>query len=144
MHLDGLSTSLKSLRLVEDPVILQDHLETIYQDTLRKDMKRLERDLKAFGIDTVTAAINIRVALPIAATSLAELAHAPLPVPPVIAAGGAVAFGLAEVFRAKRRQAWERLESSPAAYLLHLQERLQPARLITVIQRHFRRFLTGA
>jgi hypothetical protein len=143
VHIDELTKGLTSLSMIQDPSVLQAHLEIAFQDTLRHDLERLRVDLRAFGVDTVSAAMNVRVTLPVAAISVAELLRAPLPLNPVAAAGGAIIFSFAEVLRTKRRQAQEHIRSSPSAYLLHVQEELSPTTLAGMISRQIRRFLTG-
>jgi hypothetical protein len=142
-RLEQVGTSLGAVGSVKDATALQVHLEAAYQELLRPDLDRLRKDLNTFGLDTVSAVFNVRVALPLAATSLAELAKLPIPGGPVVAAGGAVAFSFVEVLRAMRRKAQQQVESSPAAYLLHLQEGLQPVNIVKQVRRVIRTFLTG-
>jgi hypothetical protein len=85
-------------------------------------------------------AMNTQVALPAAVASAAEMAHTA--VNPVVAGGGAVAFGLVKVLRARREQQ-QYLRSSPAAYLLHMEWELQPTTLLERLRRLAATFFTG-
>jgi len=59
----------------------------------------------------------------------------------LLAAGGAVAFGVLPVVREKQKEARDRLIDSPAAYLLYAGEALGPADLATSIGRCARQFM---
>jgi hypothetical protein len=78
--------------------------------------------------------------VPAAVSTSAGLLHATLN--PIIAAGAAIAFGAAKVLRS-RRERQQQLRSFPAAYLLRLEEGLQPATLLKRVQRSVRRFIAG-
>jgi Family of unknown function (DUF6236) len=139
-HLEGLGETLKKFETVKDPGALQLHLEVYYEDTLKRDLKRLKEGMTSVGVDTAMTAMNTQVVVPAAVSTSAGLLHATLN--PIIAAGAAIAFGAAKVLRS-RRERQQQLSSSPAAYLLRLEEGLQPATLLKRVQRSVRKFMTG-
>ena len=87
--------------------------------------------------------MNVRVNLPtlvVGGGASVALAHFNPAVPMIIAAG-AIAYSIFPVLREKRKAVHDILRSSPAAYLLHLQEGLEPVKLTSLIAQHVQRKL---
>jgi len=94
-------------------------------------------------METVTGALNVRVALPSLLVSgggyLAQTHIASIN--PVLAGAGAIAFSLFPVIQEKQKDASKLIHSSPTAYLLYLQEGLAPAKLTSWVAQHARQML---
>ncbi len=87
--------------------------------------------------------MNVRVNLPtlvVGGGASVALAHFNPAVPMIIAAG-AIAYSIFPVLREKRKAVHDILRSSPAAYLLHLQEGQEPVKLTLLIAQHVQRKL---
>ena len=139
-HLEELGENLKASGTGEDPGALQVKLEAYYEETLKRDLEHLKEGLTSAGVDTTVTALNTQLEVPAALTSSAVLLQAS--VDPVVGGTAAVAFGAMKVWRA-RREKQQQFRSSPAAYLLRLEEGLQPATLLERVRRQARMFLAG-
>ena len=71
-------------------------------------------------------------------------AHALPSVNPIIVGAGAIALSTFPVIRKKQKDMKQTLRSSPAAYLLHVQEGLEPANATTWITHQARHILFRA
>jgi hypothetical protein len=101
------------------------------------------------AIDTVVGAVNVRTIVPPVIAGAIEVAG-PVgglvgglvsslnPVVPVVLAGGAVVCSVLPVLRAKQKEASEL--TSPAAYLMHVEEHLGPATLTEWVAQRARQF----
>jgi hypothetical protein len=87
--------------------------------------------------------MNIRVALPpLIVSGGAYLSQAHLgSVNPILVGAGALAFSVLPIIRDKGKEARDKMRLSPAAYLLRLEEGLEPAKLTNWIVQRSRRFL---
>jgi len=90
----GFASDLEKLEDIDDPAALKAHLESEYERKLQPQLNDLKKRLKSLGIDTVTGAMNICVALPpLLASGGAAFAQAHLgPVAPFVIGIGALAF----------------------------------------------------
>jgi hypothetical protein len=134
---------LEELQNINDPRALETHLMIEYEKQLKPQLDNLKNMLKSSGIDTVMGAMNVRVNLPtLVAGGGASVALAHFnPAVPMIIAAGAIAYSIFPVLREKRKAVHDILRSSPAAYLLHLQEGLEPVKLTSLIAQHVQRKL---
>ena len=62
------------------------------------------------------------------------------PIDPILAAGGAIAFSVLPVIRDKQKEARDLVRSSPAAYLMNVEEGLRSATLMEWIAQRARQF----
>ncbi len=141
-HLHTLVTELKDLREINDPQDLQNHVEVEYEKRLKPELDRLSRLMRSVGIDTATSVLNVKVSAPtifgyVGAVDVLNINQ-------VVAGGGAVALSILPVLRDKRKEATAALHSSPATYLLHVQEELQPSSVRSHIAWRARRIFLGA
>ncbi len=140
------AADLKELQDIPDVRALRAHLEVEYERRLKPQLDDLQKCLGSIGIDTVMGALNIRVAIPpvLASTLLAgtgTLLHFN-PLNPLVIGAGAIAFSLFPVIHKKQQEAGKIVRSSPAAYLLHIREALEPARAATQVVRHARQIFS--
>lgn len=146
-HLHSIAADLATLNDIQDPKALKAHLELEYEKRLKPQLDNLKKLLKSIGIDAIEGLMNIRVELPpIFLTSADYLAqaHALPSVNPLIVGAGAIALSTFPVIRKKQKDMKQALRSSPAAYLLHVQEGLEPATATTWINRQARQILFRA
>jgi hypothetical protein len=129
------------LQDIKDSIALQAHLTVEYEKNLKLQMDDLKKCLRLLGMDTVLEAMNIRVALPTFVTSAgAYLDQAHLgPVNPILVGAGALAFSILPVIRSRGKEAQEKMYASPAAYLLRVEEGLEPATLTSWIAQNARK-----
>jgi hypothetical protein len=140
-YLQEFTTSVAKLRDVTDLTALQAHLEVEYEKQLKPQIEDLKECLRSLSIETIFSAINIRVALPaLVASGGAYLSQLHLgPTNPILIGAGAAVFSLLPVIRDKGKEAKEKLRSSPAAYLLRVEESLEPTTLASQIAQQARR-----
>ncbi len=140
-HVSSLVADLGQLQEVKDAPALKAHLEAEYEKKLKPEHDELRKQLKSLQIDAVTGAFNMQFSIPpLAATGAAALG---LAVNPLLAAGGGLALGLIPVIRDKQKQAREAVKSSPAAWLMRVEENLKPATLTSWVSTSARRFILG-
>jgi len=143
-YIHSFAADLATLQDIPDPKALKAHLELEYEKRLKPQLGDLKKLLKSIGIDAVEGLMTIPVKLPpiflTAADYLAQ-AHALPSVNPIIAGAGAIALSTFPVIRKKQKDIKQTLRSSPVAYLLHLQEGLEPAKVTTWIYRQARQIL---
>ncbi len=130
-YLQEFVKNLDELGDIKDLAAIQAHLEVAYQKELKPQLDDLKKCLRSLGMETVTGVMNIRVALPtLVVSGGAYLGQAHLgPINPILAGAGALAFSVLPVIRDKAKEARDKARSSPAAYLLYMQEDLEPAKL---------------
>lgn len=143
-YLHNFATDLVTLEDIQDPKALMAHLELEYEKRLKPQLDDLKKLLKSIGIDAIEGLLNIRVELPpiflTGADYLAQ-AHALPSVNPIIAGAGTLALSAFPVIRKRQKDTKQALRSSPAAYLLHIQEGLEPTTATTWITRQARQIL---
>lgn len=139
-HIHDLVSGLEELQNINDPVALKAHLDIEYEKNLKPQLADLKKCLKSLAIDTVTGAMNVRVILPPLFASAGASLHL-APFNPIIAGAGAIAFSILPVFRKKQEEISQVIRSTPAAYLLYLQEELGPTQAAAWITQQARRFL---
>jgi hypothetical protein len=131
-YLQTLAEDLRQLQGVQDLEALQAHLEIAYERKIKPQLSDLKKCLSSLGISTVDGVMNIQVALPpllaSAITSAGAYFHL-APVNPIVIGAGALAFSVFPVIRKKQEEAKQLIRSSPAAYLLYVQEHLEPAQI---------------
>jgi len=138
---------LATLQDIPDQKALKAHLELEYEKRLKPQLDDLKKLLKSIGIDAVEGLMNIPVKLPpIFLTTADYLAQAyALPsVNPIIVGAGAIALSTFPVIRKKQKEIKQTLRLSPVAYLLHVQEGLEPAKATTWVSRQARQILFRA
>lgn len=142
-YLHEFVTNLKELRDIHDSEALQAHLEVEYEKKIKSQLDELKKCLESLGMDVVTGAMNIRVALPpIVVSGSVYLSQAHLgSINPILVGAGALAFSVLPVIQEKGKEARDKMHLSPAAYLLRVEEGLEPTKLTTWIARRARRFL---
>lgn len=141
-HIHDFVASMGKLQEINDPGALKAHLEVEYEKTLKPELEDLRKCLKSLAIDTVTGIMNVRVMLPALITSVGSLMHL-APINPIVAGTGAVVFSAFPVIREKQKEAKQEMLSSPAAYLLYVQEGLEPATIASQVAQYARRFILG-
>lgn len=142
-YLHDFVNDLGSLQDITDSVALKAHLDTAYEKKLKPQLDDLRKCLQSLGMETITGAINVRVALPsLLVGGGAYLAQGHIgPVNTVLAGTGAIAFSLFPVIQEKQKDARKVIHSAPTAYLLYLQEGLAPAKLTSWVAQHARQML---
>jgi hypothetical protein len=125
-YADAVGTGLShQLQDVESPDILSAYLTDAVRRYATRPLDDLERGLNDLGIDTATMTVSTKFSVP------AGLAAAGLTQPYVATAAGA-ALGIAGLRQATRQKAQAR-KSTPAAYLLSINETLAPQTWLTRI-----------
>lgn len=145
-HLQDFVEDLRNLQDIKDPATLDIFLTLEYEKKLRPQMEDLRKCLNSLAIDTGWSVLNVRATMPELATSLET--YSPIsPANPVltgIGAAGAVAYSVIPTIRKQRRFARDIVNSFPAAYLLHIQEGLEPSRTLRGFISFMRRSMIGA
>jgi hypothetical protein len=128
-HLNSISDRLTELGPIQDPSVLQARLELMVGRDLRRPTEDLEEKLRQLHLEPARAVLGLKsLALPAAVAAAASAAAIPAgtAIPVGVAEGGLVAALFISTTldaRAKKRQT---MKSSPAGYLLGLQNRLTP------------------
>jgi hypothetical protein len=141
-HLHDIVSKMGVLQEIESQDALQAHLKVVYDNQLKPQLDEYEQRLKSLGIDTVVGAFNVHAKLPELITSAAAVAGLTV-INPLLAAGGAIAFSVLPVIRDKRKEARDLVHSSPAAYLMNVEEGLGSATLLQRIGQRARQFVFG-
>jgi hypothetical protein len=142
-HLNSISDRLAELGPIREPSVLQDRLELMVGHDLGRLREDLDEKLRQINLQPARAVLAMKslelpavVAAAVSAAAAATPVHA---IPAGVAAGGVVAarFITSSVdARSKKRQA---LASSPAGYLLGLQEHLTPSSTVGRLRRTMQR-----
>jgi hypothetical protein len=130
------------LKGIEDAEAFRMHLAVRWEKQLRPQLDDLRARLESRGIDTVLGAMSVQVKLPEALASPALLGLGLVTQNPV-AMGFGIALSVLPVIRARRKETVDDLKSSPAAYLMRVEEGLRASTLGARIQRKARTFLSG-
>jgi hypothetical protein len=119
------------------------HLKLEYTKNLQPKFDELKKQLRDVGIDTVIGAMNVRVASTPALAIGATIGLTGNPVFSILVGVGGLALGLIPVIRDKQKEIEKIYRSSPAAYLLRMEENLAPAKLRSWIGQRARQFRFG-
>lgn len=141
-YLQNLSGSFEALQTVNDPEALKAHLEVEFEKNLQPQLDDLNKCLQSIGIDTAIGAMNVRVAVPALLASATPLLH--LSINPIIAGAGAIAFSCFPVLQKKQKEVGQKMKATPAAYLFHVQEGLEPGNLVSQVTTCARQFIFRA
>jgi hypothetical protein len=142
-HLHDFADNLKYLQEIKDPDAISAYLTLEYEKNLKQQVNHLRKCLASLSIDTTLSALNIKVTQPELLSGLMPL-MASSPMLTAIGAAGAVVLSVFPTMRKQRQAAKEIIASSPMAYLLHLQEDLEPFVLSHRISSLVRRSIVGA
>ncbi|WP_153806031.1 DUF6236 family protein [Nocardia sp. SYP-A9097] len=119
-HVGSLSEELGTIAAVENPVAAHAHMYGIYRSTTQPQLEELRRALRAFGVESSTGMLGLKVDLASGTVvgGLAAAAGQPL----VAAAGVTLTVAPYVAGRIKARRALR--EQSPVAYLLAVDRNL--------------------
>jgi hypothetical protein len=123
---------------VTSPEAASQHLRVIEEQQLRPRLKELKAQLNSMAIETVTGAFCLKSPWP-AATGAVAAAYLGQP---LLAAAGIAVSAVPHISKV-RREARKAVAGNPAAYLLQVQERLTPRRLVSKVGTCIRRFSIG-
>lgn len=122
-HLGTLADDLQEISTVEDPSVLQHHLQDVYERTTKKHLDDLRRSLRSFGVDSTLGVLELKADMGTLSglalgTAMATAGHTT-----VAAAALAVSLVPYSVRRLgdRRRQYLQ----SPVAYLLAAERKLR-------------------
>ena len=139
-----LSEDRKDIKDINDFEAFKMQIEVIYERELKPELNNFKKILNSLGIDTITSAMNIKVALPplLASTLTTGGAYFHLsPLNPIILGGGAIACSVFPVIRKMQEEARQKLRSSPMSYLFYVQEQLEPMNVVRAINHQARKLL---
>jgi hypothetical protein len=106
------------------------YLQALYKKTLEPELRRLKSSLHKSGVDSVFGSMSIKVQAPQIVTSgMAIFGIGALHLNPVMMGTGAVVLCLVPKIRRQRAEAQKLRAESSAAYLLRLEEQLEPTSL---------------
>jgi hypothetical protein len=127
-----------------DPDVGAMYLQSVYEKTLEPELRRLKSGLNRSGIDSVFGSMSVKVTAPKLFTSgAAILGVGALHFNPVMMGTGAIVLCLIPRIRRQRAEAQQLRASSPAAYLLRLEEELAPASLASNMTAKARRLMAA-
>jgi hypothetical protein len=127
-----------------DPDVGAMYLQSVYEKTLEPELLRLKSGLNRSGIDSVFGSMSVKVTAPELFTSAAAvLGVGALHFNPVMMGAGAIVLCLIPRTRRQRAEARQFRASSPAAYLLRLEEELAPASLASDMTAKARRLMAA-
>lgn len=110
-----------------DPVVLDAYLRQVVARRFERPLADLRTAMRGLSLNTVMTAVGTRVELPAAVTALGG---GVLAGQPALAGAGGLAFGLLGVARSLHRGRRGLAESTPAAYLLRVEDGLAPHTLL--------------
>jgi Family of unknown function (DUF6236) len=137
-YLDQVAGGLASLN-VQDPLIMRAYLEEEYNTKLAPKLDDLRKGLRKSKVDTTMGAMNVETTLPPLIGSAAALAG--VTIDPVIALGGAAAFGILPMLGAHRQRTKALVSGSPVAYMLRVEKEVRPPTLVESLTQSGRQFL---
>jgi len=139
-----LSSDKTDLSDINDIEAFKMHIETLYERELKPQLNDFKKMLNSLGIDTVTSAMSIQVALPPLLASVLTAGEAYLHFPslnPVILGGGALACSIFPVIRKMQEEGKQKVRSSPMSYLFYIQEQLEPMNVVKSVSHQARKVL---
>ncbi|WP_330182612.1 DUF6236 family protein [Nocardia sp. NBC_01503] len=119
-HVGSLSEELAALAAIENPIAAHAHLHSVYRSTTQPQLDELRRAMRAFGVESSTGMLGLKVDL-VSGTIIGGLA-ATAGQPVVAAAGVTLTVAPYVAGRIKARRLLR--EQSPVAYLLAVDQRL--------------------
>jgi hypothetical protein len=140
-HIHDRVASMSWLNGVTSQAELQARLE-LEAESLQRQQESLRDSLRSQGIDVVQSALNVSIAAPALFTSAEKMFHLS-PTDPIIAGAlglGALAFSLLPIFRDAGKKRAAAMQGSPAAYLLSVENDLEPSGLTSRIAAQAGRF----
>ena len=140
----ALSKDRKDIEDINDFEAFKMHIEIIYERELKPQLNDFKKILNSLGIDTVTSAMSIQVALPplLASALTAGGAYFHFPsLNPVILGGGALACSIFPVIRKMQEEGKQKVRSSPMSYLFYVQEQLEPIHVVKSVSHQARKVL---
>ena len=127
-----------------DPQVCAQYLQSLQAKSLAPQLRQLKESLGRAGIDGVFGAMSVKVQAPQLMTSgAALLGIGALHLNPVMVGAGAIVLCLVPRIRQQRDQAQRIRQDSPAAYLLRLEEELNPASLASSVKVKARQLLAA-
>jgi hypothetical protein len=118
------------------------YLQSLQEKTLKPELRQLKDSLDRAGVDGVLGSISVKVEAPQLVTSgAALLGIGALHLNPIMVGAGAIALCLVPRIRRQKAQAQRIRADSPAAYLLRLEENLNPASLAEKVRVRAKQFL---
>jgi Family of unknown function (DUF6236) len=144
-ELQNFTAKLSYIREIKDPDTLNLFLTTEFEKNLKPQIDDLSKCLRSISINTTMGALSTQVIQPQLSTSLDSLVEIPSnPIIRGIGAAGSVIFSLIPVLRKHKKLTEDLLKSSPAAYLLHIEQDLAPSKLHRMISRFpYQRYKKG-
>jgi Family of unknown function (DUF6236) len=141
-----LAKDLEQLQEIDSLEAFKTHLEITYERELKPQFNDFRRCLKSLGIDTITSAMSIQVALPpvLASTLTGAGAYFHLAsMNPLVLGAGALACSIFPVIRKKQEEGKQLVRSSPMSYLFYTREQLEPVNVAKWVTQHARKALFG-
>lgn len=133
-------TLAEELKTVGSPQALRAHLEAYAAKSIKPQVTEFRNLLGSVGVDAAVSALNVEAKDPGLVGSLKAVGVA-VAAPPVAVAGFAAS--LMPVARDAQKAAREKAKESPAAYLMHVEEGLAPAKLLAWVRQSMRKFVLG-
>lgn len=136
-HVASLSTDLGTIAAIEDPVVAEKHLQSVYNAKTKPQLDELRHALRALGVESGTGLLGIKVDITKStAGTLLGAGLAATGSPAAMAGGAALAVGSYVADRRKARRAAHR--ESPVSYLLAVDKELSGRSLIDRMRRRGR------
>lgn len=142
-HIHEFVAKLGTIQQIDDPRAIKAHLEVAYEKEIKPQLDDLKKCMKSLAIETVVGVFNVKAALPPLIASAKTSLHLLSSVPPEVAGTMAIAWSIFPVFQRKRTEIYEKVHSSPAAYLLYAQEGLTPTNVVSQVRQATRHMLLG-
>ncbi|MFE5566603.1 DUF6236 family protein [Amycolatopsis japonica] len=123
---------LAELQDVRDLPVFHEYLQTEVQRTVTGQLEQLRERLRSVGLESARALVNVKsVALP----PLAAAAAGTIGLSPAVTGPAALAACVVTAPTQWRRQRREAIRESPVGYLLRIDQKLNPAKLIDRLRR---------
>jgi len=138
--LDGFRRETDDLGGIDNPAALTEHLRVHYDKTIAPSIKEVRKAFRLMNLGTATSIVNVNFAVPAGIAGAA--AWAGLAVNPVLAGIAGFALGAVPVVQKKRDEAQAALKK-PGAWLVRVEEGLQPTSFLSWVQEGARKFAIG-
>jgi hypothetical protein len=120
------------------------YLQSLFDKTLEPELLQLKESLRRSGVDAVLGSMSVKVESPqLLTTGAAALGFGAAHLNPLMMGVGAIILCLVPGVRRRRKEAQQLRAASPAAYLLRLEEELQPASLASDMTEKAKRLMTA-
>ena len=135
-YLDTLADKFADLAAVDQPGVLQEHLDLLVRSEIEPRVAELESNLRGVGFQPMRSVLGMKALAPPAliATAMHQAGG-----PPVISAGTAMAACLVGATVDARRKSREASAASPAAYFVGLKRDLSPRDVVSRARAFLRR-----